>query len=214
MVPPRVDPFRYCAYIPRVSQVGGREPTVRALLALPGRAAAERGGVGTARRRSGAPPDLARSERSQSGARHAVYCGSRGPLAQLGERRLCTAEVSGSNPLRSTSLFTLVCRDFVISPSPRKRPQKPLCKPSANERSGRERHFLVLGGTRWQSGRAHRSCSGRLEAGSGAEPGASLDHTGIGRRRHFGWEGDRIGNCPLRSPRCQPVSQSCAAPTW
>jgi hypothetical protein len=128
--------------------------------------------------------------------------------------RICTAEVSGSNPLRSTSLFTLVCRDFVISPSPRKRPQKPLCKPSANERSGRERHFLVLGGTRWQSGRAHRSCSGRLEAGSGAEPGASLDHTGIGRRRHFGWEGDRIGNCPLRSPRCQPVSQSCAAPTW
>ena len=32
-----------------------------------------------------------------------VYCVTRGPLAQLGERRLCTAEVSGSNPLRSTT---------------------------------------------------------------------------------------------------------------
>ena len=39
---------------------------------------------------------------------------TRGPLAQLGERRLCTAEVSGSNPLRSTSQSTLVCRDFAI----------------------------------------------------------------------------------------------------
>jgi hypothetical protein len=34
---------------------------------------------------------------------HALYLRPRGPLAQLGERRPCTAEVSGSNPLRSTS---------------------------------------------------------------------------------------------------------------
>ena len=38
-----------------------------------------------------------------------VFCGSRytspprGPLAQLGERRLCTAEVTGSSPVRSTN---------------------------------------------------------------------------------------------------------------
>ena len=32
-------------------------------------------------------------------------CSPRGPLAQLGERRLCTAEVRGSTPLRSTKVF-------------------------------------------------------------------------------------------------------------
>src|SRR5665647_347900 len=34
---------------------------------------------------------------------HALYLRPRGPLAQLGERRLCTAEASGSRPVRSTS---------------------------------------------------------------------------------------------------------------
>ena len=36
-----------------------------------------------------------------------------GPLAQMGERRLCTAEVRGSTPLRSTTAFTLKSRAFV-----------------------------------------------------------------------------------------------------
>jgi hypothetical protein len=34
---------------------------------------------------------------------HALYLRPRGPLAQLGERRLCTAEVADSNPTRSTN---------------------------------------------------------------------------------------------------------------
>src|SRR5665648_241656 len=33
----------------------------------------------------------------------ALYLRPRGPLAQLGERRLCTAEVTGSRPVRSTT---------------------------------------------------------------------------------------------------------------
>ena len=51
----------------------------------------------------------------------------RGPLAQLGERRLCTAEVRGSTPLRSTNSFTLrsgcLCVLWALRP-----PERASCK--------------------------------------------------------------------------------------
>jgi hypothetical protein len=71
-------------------------------------------------------------------------------------RRLCTAEVSGSNPLRSTSPFTPVCRDFAIARHSRKRPGTRLCKPFANERVGSKRHATGLDGTQRQSTQLQR----------------------------------------------------------
>ena len=68
--------------------------------------------------------------------RQALYCDPRGPLAQLGERRLCTAEVRGSTPLRSTSPFTLYCRGFTIIERRSEPADMVLGKPFANERVG------------------------------------------------------------------------------
>jgi hypothetical protein len=42
--------------------------------------------------------------------RYTPYLSRIGAVAQSGERRLCTAEVRGSNPLGSTSQKSVFCR--------------------------------------------------------------------------------------------------------
>ncbi len=56
----------------------------------------------------------------------------RGPLAQLGERRPCTAEVRGSNPLRSTTPFALRRRGFSRSRAQFSTSETASCKRPAN----------------------------------------------------------------------------------
>jgi hypothetical protein len=112
-------------------RTGHREPD-EAGSATEGRSHGRRGGVGAFRRGtrnlrwgslgvSGDAPCLhgrqpasgGRQPASQGQRREALYLGPRGPLAQMGERRLCTAEVRGSTPLRSTSPSVLRCRLFL-----------------------------------------------------------------------------------------------------
>ena len=65
-----------------------------------------------------------------SGSLTRYTCPPRGPLAQLGERRLCTAEVRGSTPLRSTSAPTLASADLgAWLGTPCDLPQSPSCGP-------------------------------------------------------------------------------------
>ncbi len=88
-------------------------------------ASAVRVGVDHARILSEAAAPLDQGQASRTGAhprgtrRSRYTCPPRGPLAQLGERRLCTAEVRGSTPLRSTTAPTITPRAHA-----RARPQR------------------------------------------------------------------------------------------
>src|SRR5665647_1490777 len=116
---------------------------------------------------------------------HALYLRPRGPLAQLGERRLCTAEVTGSRPVRSTS-------DLQVNRAPRaprETSRKPRCNHSATQIPAHRWGWLGLAGTRW-----HKQDYYRARRVTGA-------HTRIltGATLHTG--GRDPPDAPLRPPQ-------------
>ncbi len=65
-----------------------------------------------------------------------------GALAQLGERRLCKPEVTGSIPVRS---IAVAISDRAPSVDRRRRDRWPTSGPNVSVASDRERGLLVLG---------------------------------------------------------------------
>ena len=99
---------------------------------------------------------------AESGRRHpAEGCAvltPRGPLAQLGERCPCTAEVRGSTPLRSTTdlQVTRVLRAL------RETSRKACCNPSATEMRAFRWDWLGLVGADWDGATSRRVRLDRL----------------------------------------------------
>jgi hypothetical protein len=83
-------------------------------------------------------------------------CAPRGPLAQLGERRLCTAEVTGSRPVRSTNVFHAHEQAFWHSSghvvNPPKRPRANARQTHPMSRGGVPYHWAPLDGIRHAGG--------------------------------------------------------------